>query len=135
MNYELNQYLATLHQHILNEQSQIRTLIKMLLHLEQKHEQIDQKVTNIIEGRTNAEKRKGKNTPQNNAILIGEKDSNFSMFLKLNQQLQKWIELELSLLKEISKTQNSATNEAVDGELQLEDLSILQNYYSKIISE
>jgi hypothetical protein len=135
MNYELNQYLATLHQHILNEQSQIRTLIKMLLHLEQKHEQIDQKVTNIIEGRTNAEKRKGKNTPQNNAILIGEKDSNFSMFLKLNQQLQKWIELELSLLKEISKTQNSATSETVDGELRLEDLSILQNYYSKIISE
>jgi hypothetical protein len=135
MNYELNQYLATLHQHILNEQSQIRTLIKMLLHLEQKHEQVDQKVTNIIEGRTNAEKRKGKNTPQNNAILIGEKDSNFSMFLKLNQQLQKWIELELSLLKEISKTQNSATSETVDGELQIEDLSILQNYYSKIISE
>ncbi len=135
MNYELNQYLATLHQHIINEQSQIRTLIKMLLHLEQKHEQIDQKVTNIIEGRTNAEKRKGKNTPQNNAILIGEKDSNFSMFLKLNQQLQKWIELELSLLKEISKTQNSTTSETVDGELQLEDLSILQNYYSKIISE
>jgi hypothetical protein len=107
----------------------------MLLHLEQKHEQVDQKVTNIIEGRTNAEKRKGKNTPQNNAILIGEKDSNFSMFLKLNQQLQKWIELELSLLKEISKTQNSATSETVDGELQIEDLSILQNYYSKIISE
>ncbi len=126
MNYELNDYLIQLHQHIVNEQLQIRTLVKMLAG-EGVQELPLEKVMNLREVRENVEKR-ASSAP--NWLLVGEKESRFNIFLKLNQQLQKWIELELNLLKEIAKLQiiekqNSPANTEISGELQPEDINIL----------
>ncbi len=180
MKYELNDCLTTLHQHILNEQLQIRTLINLIscqdgqeLPCELPQElltgkiiadnkiasdsnfvsnsmnpnkiTIPDKTMNLSQVRANFENRQKRadslpELPPQNWLVAGEKESRFNIFLKLNQQLQKWIDLEISLIKEIAKMQelsnkNSPDNINVDGELQSEDLIILRDYYNNIVSD
>jgi hypothetical protein len=144
MNYELNKYFTKLHKHIVKEQLQIETLQKQLqqyisnwgcqnqIATKPEHENIVsiKQVRNNLENKQN----KAKFSHENQfAMLLGnDKDGYAGLFIKLNQQLHKWVETELELLKEINKTNKSAQNDDETQQLmQDEDLEIISNFYNR----
>lgn len=117
MNYNLEEYFNKMRSNIIIEQNLIKRLIKTML-----------QTANC----TNNQKLDNAKIFINNCLETEQKDGGFALFLKLNQQLQKWLELELSLLKEMNKiTDNENTQQPIDVNLKEEDLSILYNFFNQ----